>query len=211
MVKWLNRSGGVQSQAGPKSKEDISPKVETKHPQVDKTHSGKTLYCSFCGKSQHEVRKLIAGPTVFICDECTTLCMDIVRDVAVEGAKAPELPQDADRIRYDALAQGALRDLIRVVMTRAAKSGLPGAHHLQITINTRTPGIEAPIRLMERYPDQLTIVLQHQFWDLAVRDGQFAVTLSFDGARERIIVPFAAIRRFCDPSVGFSMQFEELR
>jgi uncharacterized protein len=113
-----------------------------------------------------------------------------------------------DHIRYDLLAQAALRGVVRTVLADAAKNGLPGEHHFKITFNTLAPGVRLSERMRTQYPQAMTIVLQHQFWDLAVGDDAFEVGLSFGGAPERIIVPFDAVTAFFDPAVQFGLQFE---
>jgi hypothetical protein len=115
-----------------------------------------------------------------------------------------------DLIRYDILAQQALRGLVRHVLTDVAKKGLPGEHHFFITFQTKAEGVRLSQRLIEQYPEEMTIVLQHQFWDLRVSDEAFEVGLSFGGVAERLHVPFAAIKSFVDPSVKFALQFETL-
>jgi uncharacterized protein len=115
-----------------------------------------------------------------------------------------------DHIRYDILAQEALRGLVRHVLADAAKEGLPGEHHFFITFDTRAAGVKLSPRLLEQYPEEMTVVLQHQFWDLKVDDDAFEVGLSFSGVAERLHVPFAAIKSFVDPSVKFALQFETL-
>lgn len=116
----------------------------------------------------------------------------------------------ADHIRYDILAQEALRDVVRKVLVDAAKKGLPGEHHFFITFDTRATGARLSPRLREQYPEEMTVVLQHQFWDLKVTDTLFEVGLSFGGVIERLVVPFASIKSFVDPSVQFGLQFEEI-
>lgn len=113
-----------------------------------------------------------------------------------------------DLIRYDLLAQEALRGVVRRVIADAAKNGLPGDHHFFITFDTTKPGIKISPRLHAQHPEELTIVLQHQFWDLAVSDDAFEVRLSFKGIPERLVVPFDAIKAFFDPSVKFGVQFD---
>ncbi len=113
-----------------------------------------------------------------------------------------------DHIRYDLLAQTALRGVMRTVLADAAKNGLPGDHHFKITFNTLAPGVRLSERMRTQYPQSMTIVLQHQFWDLAVGDDAFEVGLSFGGAPERITVPFDAVTAFFDPAVQFGLQFE---
>ncbi len=113
-----------------------------------------------------------------------------------------------DQIRYDLLAQDALRSVVRRVLADAAKNGLPGDHHFYISFDTRDPGARISSRLMAQYPEEMTIVLQHQFWDLAVHEHAFEVSLSFNGISERLQIPFTAIKGFFDPSVQFGLQFQ---
>jgi hypothetical protein len=113
-----------------------------------------------------------------------------------------------DHIRYDVLARDAMRGVLRQVMTDAAKQGLPGDHHFYITFLTQAEGVKLSPRLMAQYPDEMTVILQHQFWDLVVTDDRFEVGLSFGGVPERLVVPFAAIKSFLDPSVQFGLQFD---
>jgi uncharacterized protein len=115
-----------------------------------------------------------------------------------------------DHIRYDLLAQEALRGVLRTVLADVAKKGLPGEHHFKITFSTTAPGVQLSERMNERYPQEMTIVLQYQFWDLTVADERFEVGLSFGGVPERIVIPFDAITAFFDPSVQFGFQFELL-
>ena len=112
-----------------------------------------------------------------------------------------------DYIRYDLLAQEALRGVVRKVLSTAVQQGLPGEHHFYISIATTVPGVMLSQRLREQYPDEMTIILQHQFWDLDITDTEFSVTLSFGGSPERLTVPFAAIKGFFDPSVQFGLEF----
>jgi hypothetical protein len=120
--------------------------------------------------------------------------------------RRPTMP--VDHIRYDILAQAALRGVVRTVLADAAKKGLPGEHHFKITFNTAAPGVRISEGLRARYPQEMTIVLQHQFWDLAVTEHSFEVGLSFGGIPERIGVPFEAVTAFYDPAVQFGFQFE---
>jgi uncharacterized protein len=115
-----------------------------------------------------------------------------------------------DHIRYDILTQEAMRGVIRAALQDAATRGLFGEHHFYITFDTRLPGVKLAPRIREQYPEEMTIVLQHQFWDLMVTDAGFEVGLSFNGVRERLGIPFSAIKSFADPSVKFAMQFTEL-
>src|SRR5262245_20084771 len=115
-----------------------------------------------------------------------------------------------DYIRYDILAQDALRGVVRTVLMDAAKKGLPGDHHFYITFDTRADGVRLSQRMLAQYPEEMTVVLQHQFWDLVVSEDGFEVGLSFGGVPERLVVPFAAIKAFVDPAVQFALQFEEI-
>lgn len=113
-----------------------------------------------------------------------------------------------DHIRYDVLARDALRGVLRRVLTDAAEHGLPGDHHFFITFVSTADGVKLSPRLLAQYPEEMTIILQHQFWDLVVTEDRFEVGLSFGGIPERLVVPFAAIKSFLDPSVQFGLQFE---
>ena len=115
-----------------------------------------------------------------------------------------------DYIRYDILAQAALRGVVRSVLADAAKNGLPGEHHFNITFNTAAPGVRLSERMRAQYPEAMTIVLQHQFWDLVVGEEAFEVGLSFGGVTERVAVPFEAVMAFVDPAVQFGFQFETI-
>ena len=119
-------------------------------------------------------------------------------------------PVMADQIRYDLLTQQALRGVVRSVLTDTAKKGLPGDHHFYISFDTRADGVRMSDRLRAQYPEEMTIILQHQFWDLKVDEEEFEVGLSFGGVPERLTVPFEAINGFFDPSVQFGLQFEEV-
>jgi hypothetical protein len=115
-----------------------------------------------------------------------------------------------DHIRYDILTQDALRGVVRTVLEDAARNGLPGEHHFYGAFDTQAEGVKLSQRMRAQYPEEMTVVLQHQFWDLVVADDQFEVGLSFGGVPERVVVPFAAIKSFVDPSVQFGVQFEML-
>ena len=115
-----------------------------------------------------------------------------------------------DHIRYDILAQDALRGLVRTVLTDVAKKGLLGEHHFKISFDTKAPGVRVSARLREQYPEEMTVILQHQFWDLTVSEDVFEVGLSFGGVPERLRVPFNAIIGFFDPSVNFQLQFTKI-
>jgi hypothetical protein len=112
-----------------------------------------------------------------------------------------------DNIRYDLLTQDALRGVIRTVLTEAATKGLPGEHHFFITFDTRAEGVRMSTRLKASYPEEMTIVLQHQFWDLTVAEEDFEVGLAFNGIPERLHIPLKAVKAFLDPSVQFGLQF----
>ena len=113
-----------------------------------------------------------------------------------------------DHIRYDVLARDAMRGVLRRVLEDAARQGLPGDHHFYITFLTRAEGVKLSPRLLAQYPNEMTIILQHQFWDLVVTEDHFEVGLSFGNIPEKLVVPFAAIKAFLDPSVQFGLTFE---
>jgi uncharacterized protein len=113
-----------------------------------------------------------------------------------------------DHIRYDVLARDALRGVLRRVLTDAAEHGLPGEHHFFITFMSTAEGVKLSPRLLAQYPEEMTVILQHQFWDLTVTEDRFEVGLSFGGIPERLVVPFNSIKSFFDPSVQFGLQFE---
>ncbi len=113
-----------------------------------------------------------------------------------------------DLMRYDLLAQEALRGVVRASLQRVARSGLPGDHHFYIAFNTLAAGVSISERILAKYPKEMTIVLQNQFWGLDVGEDRFVVELSFDNIPERLIVPFTAVNGFFDPSVQFGLQFE---
>ncbi|AGF74699.1 hypothetical protein BAnh1_08230 [Bartonella australis AUST/NH1] len=113
-----------------------------------------------------------------------------------------------DQIRYDILVQEALRGVIRKVLSEVSKAGLPGNHHFFITFLTKAPGVKISNRLKDRYPDQMTIVLQHQFRDLSVSEIAFEVTLSFKEITEKLVIPFSSIQVFYDPVAAFEAAFD---
>ncbi|HEV2334524.1 MAG TPA: ClpXP protease specificity-enhancing factor SspB [Stellaceae bacterium] len=112
-----------------------------------------------------------------------------------------------DLFHYEKMVEGALRGVVRDALRQAARDGLRSAHHFYIGFGTRMPGVVIPDHLRERYPDEMTIVLQHQFWDLEITEIGFSVTLSFQKQLERLVIPFAAVRSFADPSVNFALEF----
>jgi hypothetical protein len=132
----------------------------------------------------------------------------MIRLLSVIRHLSPDMA--TDYIRYDILAQAALRGVVRTVLADVAKKGLPGEHHFKITFATVAPGVRLSERMRGQYPDAMTIVLQHQFWDLTVDDDGFEVGLSFGGIPERLAVPFEAVTAFFDPAVQFGFQFEAL-
>jgi uncharacterized protein len=112
-------------------------------------------------------------------------------------------------IPYDEIVQEALREVVGRVLHEVEKTGeLPGGHHFYITFKTRAPGVQIPKHLAERFPDEMTIVIQHRFWDLKVEDEMFSVGLSFGGVPSMLVVPFAAVTDFVDPAVDFSLKFQ---
>ena len=113
-----------------------------------------------------------------------------------------------NRIDYEALVERALRGVLRQALHHAESKGLPGDHHFYITFRTDYPGAIVPDRLKASYPQEMTIVLQHQFWGLEIGDNAFSVTLSFANQLERLTVPFASVTGFADPAVKFGLQFE---
>ncbi|MGH7249045.1 MAG: SspB family protein, partial [Pseudomonadota bacterium] len=108
------------------------------------------------------------------------------------------------------MVEAALRGVVREALARAAANGLPGAHHFYITFKAGFDGVEMPASLRTQHPDEMTIVLEHQFWDLDVEEERFGVTLSFAGKPERLVIPFEAILSFADPAVKFGLQFQQV-
>lgn len=117
-------------------------------------------------------------------------------------------PEVEDLIRYDILAQEALRSVVKKVLQEVSRTGLPGDHHFYITFDTQYSGVRMSSRMRDKYPEEMTIVVQHQFWDLEATDHGFSIGLSFDNVPEALSIPFAAVRGFFDPSVQFGLQFE---
>ncbi len=112
-----------------------------------------------------------------------------------------------DLMRYDVMAREALRGVVKHALKRVAREGLPGQHHFYITFATTAPGVDIDPELLDKYPEEMTIVLEHQFWELQANDDAFEVTLKFGGAPKYLRIPYAAVTRFHDPSVGFALQF----
>jgi hypothetical protein len=121
-------------------------------------------------------------------------------------SEPPEMVQDL--FDYPQMVQTALRGVVREALARTAKEGLRGAHHFYISFRTDVPGVVLPDHLLDKYPEEMTIVLQHQFWGLEVGDQEFSVTASFQNRPEQLTIPFAAVTSFADPSVKFGLQFE---
>lgn len=115
-----------------------------------------------------------------------------------------------DLLRYDKMVEAALRGVVREALARSATHGLPGAHHFYITFKTAFEGVELPDHLHAKHPEDMTIVLENQFWDLSVEEDHFAVTLSFQNKPERLVIPFEAILSFADPAVKFGLQFQQV-
>ena len=113
-----------------------------------------------------------------------------------------------DLLRYDLMIEAALRHVVRETLSTVAQNGLPGDHHFYITFLTNFPGVEIPDYLRKQYPDEITIVLQYQFFGLKVEDDKFSATLSFNNVKERLVIPIEAITTFADPSVNFALQFQ---
>ena len=124
-------------------------------------------------------------------------------------ANPPDQPEVEDLIRYDVLAQEALRGVVKKVLNEVAQIGsLPGEHHFYITFDTNAPGVKISPRMKGKYPDDMTIVVQHQYWDLKTTETGFSIGLSFNDVPETLAIPFAAIRGFFDPAVQFGLQFD---
>ena len=113
-----------------------------------------------------------------------------------------------DILRYDLMIEAALRDVVRETVSTVAQNGLPGEHHFYITFLTKFPGVKIPDYLRKQYPDEMTIVLQYQFFGLKLEEDAIHVALSFNNVKENLIVPIDAITTFADPSVNFALQFQ---
>jgi hypothetical protein len=113
-----------------------------------------------------------------------------------------------DLFDYPQMVQTALRGVVREALARTAREGLRGAHHFYISFRTHASGVVLPDYLLDQYPEEMTIILQHQFWGLEVGDREFSVTVSFQNRPEQLTIPFAAVTSFADPSVKFGLQFE---
>lgn len=120
------------------------------------------------------------------------------------------IEEDENTLRYDRMVERALRSVVREAVEEVMDTGLPGDHHFYITFMTDFPGVDIPDYLTERYPGEMTIVLQYQFYDLAVDDDTLQVTLSFNNVPEKLVIPMQAITIFADPSVNFALQFQPL-
>ena len=115
-----------------------------------------------------------------------------------------------DTLQYDKMVEGALRGVVREALIFVSKNGLPGNHHFYLTFRTDHPGVDISDALRAQYPNDMTVVLQHQYWGLEVNDDHFVVNLSFSNMPERLQVPYAALMSFVDPSVKFGLQFQPL-
>ena len=115
-----------------------------------------------------------------------------------------------DFLNYPMMIDSAMRTVVREIMKRVQTDGLPGEHHFYISFNTQFPGVKMSDQLRAKYPKEITIVMQHQFWDFKIDEQQFQVTLSFGGAPEKLVVPFAALTAFADPSIKFGLQFQNI-
>lgn len=120
------------------------------------------------------------------------------------------MPTGECKIDYVARIDAALREVVRDLLAEVADEGLPGAHHFFLSFDTKHAGVILPPSLHERYPGEMTVVLQHQFWDLEVEEHQLSVTLQFSGVPQRITVPFAALSAFSDPAAEFGLRFQRL-
>ncbi|WP_084418345.1 SspB family protein [Henriciella litoralis] len=115
-----------------------------------------------------------------------------------------------DYIGYEALTRAAMRGVVREALRQTASNGAaPGEHHFYISFRTKAPGVRMADHLVERFPEEMTIVVQHQFWDLEVHDGHFEVILKFNGVPQHLSIPFAAMTRFVDPAVNFGLSFDK--
>ena len=121
-----------------------------------------------------------------------------------------EIEEDENSLRYDRMVERALRSVVREAVEEVMDTGLPGDHHFYITFMTDYPGVDIPEYLQERYPGEMTIVLQYQFYDLEVDEDTLRVTLSFNNVPEKLVIPMQAITIFADPSVNFALQFQPL-
>lgn len=115
-----------------------------------------------------------------------------------------------DLLRYDKMVEQALRDVVRTALEGVAKNGLPGEHHFYISFTTAHPEVDIPDYLRKQYPEEMTIVLQYQFFNLTITPDEFSVVLSFNNVREKLLIPFQAITTFADPSVNFALQFQSI-
>ncbi|TAL02974.1 MAG: hypothetical protein EPO08_05660 [Rhodospirillaceae bacterium] len=111
------------------------------------------------------------------------------------------------KLSYEKMVEDALRGVLRQALQITAAQGLPGSHHFYITFDTTHPGVKIADTLKTQHPNEMTIVLQHQFWDLKVAQDQFEITLSFSGVSQRLLIPFAAVTAFADPHAKFGLQF----
>lgn len=143
---------------------------------------------------------VISGAIFYVIPQITTSGFALQRRQGVIQAMD-------DEINYTKMVEKALLDVVRGALRHAAENGLPGEQHFYITFKTRYPGVSVPAHLAERYKDEMTIVLQHQFWNVVVTSDYFTVDLSFNHKRETLKIPFEALTAFADPSVQFGLQF----
>lgn len=115
-----------------------------------------------------------------------------------------------DHMNYPGLIDTAMRSVVYRILKSVEANGLPGEHHFYITFATQHPGVSVSAALRERYPEEMTVVLQHQFWDFNVEDDVFEVSLSFGGAPEKLVIPYTSLTSFADPSLKFGLQFERI-
>ena len=122
-----------------------------------------------------------------------------------------EVGMSNGNFKYDMMVEEALKGVVAKALKQAVMEGLPGEHHFYITFKTNRSDVDIPLFLKERYSDEMTIVLEHQFWDLKIHENEFEVALSFNDKKERLLIPFNAITAFSDPSVKFGLQFQEIK
>ncbi len=114
----------------------------------------------------------------------------------------------SDQMNYNVMVEEALRGVVRTALKHAEANGLPGNHHFYISFRTQAEGVDIPDFLIDRYPEEMTIVIQHQYWGLEVESERFGVTLSFNKSQQRLTIPYSAVTAFADPSVQFGLQFK---
>jgi len=150
--------------------------------------------------------RILCGKPLLFAARCTIFTSHNHRP-APHGARFKFANMTDDQMRYDQMVETALRGVVREALTRTLNEGLPGEHHFYLTFRTQAPGVSIPDYLHDQYPEEMTIVMQHQFWDLIVEDSFFSITLSFKNRPAELRVPYAALSAFVDPSVKFGLQF----